>query len=58
MKTGFQGTFVISWTQTEADGLQGPLLDGLRVGASWRWSGVAVRVDGPQDVLIPNGAKR
>ena len=57
MKTGFQGTFVISWTQTEVDGLQGPSLDVLRVGASWRWSGVAVRVDGPQDVLILNGAE-
>jgi hypothetical protein len=57
MKTGFQGTFVISWTQTEVDGLAGPSLDVLRVGASWRWSGVAVRVDGPQDVLILNGAE-
>lgn len=57
MKTGFQGTFVISWTQTEVDGLQGPSLDVLRVGASWRWGGVAVRVDGPQDVLILNGAE-
>ncbi len=56
MKTGFQGTFVISWTQTEVDGLAGPSMDVLRVGASWRWSGVAVRVDGPQDVLILSGA--
>lgn len=57
MKTGFQGTFVISWTQTEVDGLQGPSFDVLRVGASWRWSGAAVRVDGPQNVLILNGAE-
>lgn len=57
MKTGFQGTFVISWTQTEVDGLQGPSFDVLRVGASWRWTGAAVRVDGPQNVLILNGAE-
>ncbi len=57
MKTGFQGTFVISWTQTEVDGLTSPSLDVLRVGASWRWGGVAVRVDGPQDVLILSGAE-
>jgi hypothetical protein len=57
MNTGFQGTFVIAWAQTEVDGLQGPEIGVLRVGASWRWSGVAVRVDGPQDVLILNGAE-
>ncbi len=57
MKTGFQGTFVISWTQTEVDGLQGPSLDLLRVGASWRWGGAAVRVDGPKNVLILNDAQ-
>ncbi len=58
MKTGFQGTFVISWTQTEVDGLTSPSVDVLRVGALWRWSGVAVRVDGPQDVLILSGAEQ
>ena len=52
MKTGSQGTFVISWSQTETDGLKAAPLDILTVGASWRWSGAPVRVDGPQGVLI------
>jgi hypothetical protein len=57
MKAGSQGTFVISWTQTEVDGLSGPPLDVLRTGVSWRWRGPAVRVDGPQDVLVLDGAE-
>lgn len=52
MKTGSQGTFVISWSQTETDGLKAAPLDILTIGASWRWTGVPVRVDGPQGVLI------
>lgn len=51
MTTGFRGTFVISWLQTEIDGSIGAPRGALGVGASWRWSGKAVRVDGPQDVL-------
>ncbi|MGH1368465.1 MAG: Hint domain-containing protein [Maritimibacter sp.] len=51
MTTGFRGTFVISWLQTEIDGSIGAPRGALGVGASWRWSGTAVRVDGPQDVL-------
>ncbi len=57
MNTGSSGTFVISWTQTELDGLKAAPLDVLSVGAAWRWSGTAVRVDGPQSVLILNGAE-
>lgn len=57
MKTGSLGTFVISWTQTEVDGLSGPPLDVLRTGVTWRWRGPAVRVDGPQDVLLLDGAE-
>ena len=52
MKTGSRGTFVISWSQTETDGVPGAPLDMLAVGASWRWTGVPVRVDGPQNVLV------
>ena len=52
MKTGFRGTFVISWAQTELDGAAGPALDALSVGAVWRWSGQSVRVDGPQELLL------
>ncbi len=51
MKTGFRGTFVISWSQTELDGLWSAPLDTLRVGTAWTWTGEAVRVDGPSGVL-------
>ena len=51
MKTGFKGTFVISWSQTELDGFWSAPLENLRVGASWGWTGEAVRVDGPADIL-------
>ena len=52
MKTGSLGTFVISWSQTEVDGLTAASLDLLSVGAAWRWTGAAVRVDGPQGLLL------
>lgn len=55
--TGFKGTFVISWAQTEVDGLAIPPRGAIGVGASWRWHGTAVRVDGPQDVLRLDGAE-
>ena len=51
MKTGFKGTFVISWSQTEIDGLDAAPVQSLNVGAAWSWRGDAVRVDGPSDVL-------
>lgn len=57
MKTGSRGTFVISWSQTEVDGLRAAPLDVLTVGASWRWTGTAVRVDGPQSMLLLEGAE-
>jgi hypothetical protein len=57
MKTGFRGTFVISWSQTELDGLDGVPIDSLRVGTAWSWSGDAVCVDGPGDVLRLDGAE-
>ncbi|MEL6452560.1 MAG: Hint domain-containing protein [Pseudomonadota bacterium] len=56
MKTGFRGTFVISWSQTELDGLGAAPVQSLAVGAAWAWRGDAVRVDGPQDVLRLDGA--
>ncbi|MGA1179589.1 MAG: Hint domain-containing protein [Marivivens sp.] len=55
MKTGFQGTFVISWSQTELDGRWAAPSQALRVGSVWAWTGEAVRVDGPAGVL-PLGA--
>jgi len=39
------GCFVISWSQTEIDGLAGAPARSLRRGASWRWSGRPVRLD-------------
>jgi len=52
---GFTGTFVVSWSQTEIDGLAGAPVSSLEVGATWRWHGSPVRVDGPNDVLVLNG---
>lgn len=52
MKTGSRGTYVISWSQTEVDGVKAAHLDVLAVGASWRWTGAPVRVDGPQNMLL------
>lgn len=51
MGMGFRGTFVISWSQTEIDGLDAAPVQALSVGAAWAWRGDAVRVDGPSDVL-------
>lgn len=51
MKTGFRGTFVISWSQTEIDGLEAAPVQSLEVGAAWAWRGDAIRVDGPSEVL-------
>lgn len=51
MGTGVKATFVISWSQTEVDGLKAAPLDLLTVGVTWRWMGEAVRVDAPNGVL-------
>ena len=57
MKPGYLDTFVIAWDQTEIDGTAGAPVDSLATGACWRWSGEAVRVDGPTDLLILSGAE-
>lgn len=57
MQAGYQGTFVISWAQTEIDGTPEPATDLVTVGACWRWSGQAVCVDGPNDRLILRNAR-
>ncbi len=51
MGTGFCGTFVISWSQTEVDGLKTAPLQALETGVVWSWHGDAVRVDGPDGLL-------
>lgn len=51
MGTRLRGTFVISWSQTEVDGLAPDAVGQISVGAAWRWRGETVRVDGPPEVL-------
>ncbi len=51
MGTGYRGAFVISWSQTELDGIEAAPIDTLAVGITWSWNGDAVRVDGPSGVL-------
>lgn len=55
MKTGFNGTFVVSWSQTAIDGQFASPMTDLSVGTAWSWTGDAVRVDGPSGIL-PLGA--
>ena len=43
--TGRMGTFVISWSQTEIDGLAGAPVTSLDAGAMWSWKGEPVRID-------------
>lgn len=57
MGTGGKATFVISWSQTEVDGVRAATLDLLTVGAAWRWTGKAVRIDAPAGVLLLEGAE-
>ncbi|WP_319824744.1 Hint domain-containing protein [Thalassovita sp.] len=51
MRTRYRGTFVISWSQTETDGLRAAAVSHLAVGAQWTWHGEALRVDGRNDLL-------
>lgn len=51
MKTGFRGTFVISWSQTQVDGFVPDAVASINVGATWCWNGETVRVDGPAELL-------
>ncbi|MFY0596674.1 MAG: Hint domain-containing protein [Cognatishimia sp.] len=51
MGTGFLGTFVISWSQTEIDGLGTAPISAIEKGAVWSWRGDAIRVDGPSELL-------
>jgi hypothetical protein len=57
MGTRCRGTFVISWSQTEIDGLKAAPGDMLTAGATWRWSGAALRVDGAAGPLLLEGAE-
>ena len=57
MGTGFRATFVISWAQTEVDGQTAAPAEMLVPGAIWRWTGTAIRVDGPQTMLVLEASK-
>ena len=57
MGTGVSGTFVIEWTQTWTDGVRGAAEDEMYVGASWRWSGRAIRMDGPDGIVRLSGGE-
>jgi len=57
MKPGYLGTYVISWAQTEIDGAVAAPVEFLSTGACWRWTGEAVQIDGPRDVLLLTGAE-
>jgi hypothetical protein len=56
MGTSFRGAFVISWSQTETDGVAAPDSALIAVGATWRWAGQAVRIDAPGGPLRLEGA--
>lgn len=56
MAAGAGGTFVISWTQTEVDGISAAPVEALMIGAEWRWHGEALRIDGPAEFLQLQGA--
>lgn len=56
MTAGYRGTFVIPVEQTESDGLRAAPVETLVVGSVWVWWGAAVRVDGPAQVLLLDGA--
>lgn len=51
MTTGFTGAFLVSWTQTQVDGQRAAPPEALVTGAHWRWTGEAVRIDGPGRAL-------
>ncbi len=57
MKTGYRGTFVIPWAQTEVDGVQAAPVGALTVGSAWRRLGAAMRLDGPDDLLLLGDAE-
>ena len=55
MRAGAFGTSVIAWAQTEIDGLRSGPISAIEPGATWRWSGRAIRVDRPGDILPLGG---
>ncbi len=58
MGTGYLGTFVISWSQTEVDGIAPRAIGQISAGATWRWHGDAMCVDGSAELLRLENADR
>ncbi|NKB26993.1 MAG: hemolysin-type calcium-binding protein [Rhodobacteraceae bacterium] len=56
MFSNIRGSFVLAWSQTYVDGLGMAPVSALSIGATWRWSGSATRVDGADDRLVLDGA--
>ncbi|MEX0318704.1 MAG: hypothetical protein AB3N21_12170 [Ruegeria sp.] len=50
MRVDCSDTFVISWSQTELDGLEAAPLASLGVGAAWSWRGRVIRLGDRTDV--------
>ena len=57
MMAGPEGTFVISWAQTEIDGIVGAPVASLREDAIWIWRGEAVRIDGASGYFGGHGPR-
>ena len=56
MSSNIRGAFVLAWSQTEVDGLNLAPLSALITGTTWRWGGMATRVDGADDRLVLSDA--
>jgi hypothetical protein len=50
-ETSLRGVFALDWAQVSIDGVTGLGPDWLRIGCTWRWSGVVTRLDGHANVL-------
>lgn len=50
MKAGVWGTFLISWSRTEIDGLEAAPVTSIAVGAAWSWRGDVVEINSVCDL--------
>ncbi len=57
MSARLRGSFVISWEQTETDGLRAASPALLGSGSLWSWRGHATRVDGGADIMLLEHAR-
>ncbi|WP_121065726.1 Hint domain-containing protein [Chachezhania antarctica] len=56
MVTGSDRTFVVSWSQTELDGLPDCPIDALREGAAWSWQGLSIPISVPNEIRTLYGS--